>query len=42
MALKMALDKAETQNKLDSKDQVVVLLWHPSTIGLSVIALHSQ
>ena len=42
MALIMALDKAETQNKLDSLDQVVDSLWYLLTNVLSVISLHSQ
>ena len=42
MALMMALDQAETQNRLDSLDQVVDSLWYPLTTGLSVISLHSQ
>ena len=42
MALMMALDKAETQNRLDSLDQVVDSLWYPLTTGLSLISLHPQ
>ena len=34
MALIMALNKAETQNRLDSLDQVVDSLWYPLTTGL--------
>ena len=42
MALIMALNKAETQNRLDSLDQVVDSLWYLLTTGLSIISLHSQ
>ena len=40
MALMMALDKAEKQNRLDSPDQAVDSLWYRS--GLSINSLHSQ
>ena len=41
-ALMMALEKAETQNRLDSLDQGFDSLWYPLTAGLAVIPLHSQ
>ena len=42
MALMMALDKAEAQNRLDSLDQAGDSFWHPLTSGLWIISLHSQ
>ena len=33
MALMMALDTAEIQNRLDSQDQAVDSLWYPLTTG---------
>ena len=42
LQLLMALDKAETQNRLDSLDQTFDSVWYPLTTGLSIISLHYQ